>query len=92
MPITTTISALTLDATHYTVIANCTAGAIALTLPAAATCANRIYYITKSDETTNALSFNIPLKLTETTNVSSYNYTKRLTIQSDGTNWRVISE
>jgi hypothetical protein len=92
MPITTTTSALTLDATHYTVIANCTAGAVALTLPAASTCANRIYYITKSDETTNALSFNIPLKLTETTNVSSYNFTKRLTIQSDGANWRVISE
>ena len=92
MPITTTTSALTLDATHYTVIANCTSGAIALTLPAAATCANRIYYITKSDETTNALSFSIPLKLTETTNVSSYNFTKRLTIQSDGANWRVISE
>jgi hypothetical protein len=32
------------------------------------------------------------LKLTETTNVSSYNFTKRLTIQSDGANWRVISE
>jgi hypothetical protein len=92
MPITTTTSALTLDATHYTVIANCTGGAIALTLPAASTCANRIYYITKSDETTNALSFSIPLKLTESTNVSSYNYTKRLTIQSDGANWRVISE
>jgi hypothetical protein len=92
MPITTTTSALTLDATHYTVIANCTSGAVALTLPAAASCANRIYYITKSDETTNALSFNIPLKLTETTNVSSYNFTKRLTIQSDGANWRVISE
>ena len=92
MPITTTTGALTLDATHYTVIANCTSGAVALTLPAAASCANRIYYITKSDETTNALSFSIPLKLTETTNVSSYNFTKRLTIQSDGTNWRVISE
>ncbi len=92
MPITTTTSALTLDATHYTVIANCTSGAVALTLPAASSCANRIYYITKSDETTNALSFSIPLKLTESTNVSSYNYTKRLTIQSDGANWRVISE
>jgi hypothetical protein len=92
MSITTTTSALTLDATHYTVIANCTAGAIALTLPAATTCTGRIYNITKSDETTNALSFSIPLKLTETTNVSSYNFTKRLRIQSDGTNWRVISE
>jgi hypothetical protein len=92
MSITTTTSALTLDGTHYTVIANCTAGAVALTLPMASTCSGRIYYITKSDETTNLLSFNIPLKLTESTNVSSYNYTKRLTIQSDGANWRVISE
>ena len=92
MSITTTTSALTLDGTHYTVIANCAGGAIALTLPAASTCSGRLYYITKSDETTNALSFSIPLKLTESTNVSSYNYTKRLTIQSDGANWRVISE
>jgi hypothetical protein len=92
MSITTTTAALTLDATHYTVIANCTAGAVALTLPAAGTCAGRIYYITKSDETTNLMSFTTPLKLTESTNVSSYNYTKRLTVQSDGTNWRVISE
>jgi hypothetical protein len=90
--ITTTTAALTLDATHFTVIANCTSGAVALSLPAAATCTGRIYYITKSDETTNLMSFNIPLKLTESTNVSSYNYTKRLTIQSDGSNWRVISE
>jgi hypothetical protein len=90
--ITTTTAALTLDATHFTVIANCTSGAVALTLPAAATCTGRIYNITKSDETTNLMSFSIPLKLTETTNVSSYNYTKRLTIQSDGANWRVISE
>ena len=92
MSITTTTSALTLDATHHTVIANCTSGAIALTLPAASTCAGRMYFITKSDETTNALSFSIPLKLTETTNVSSYNFTKRLIVQSDGANWRVISE
>jgi hypothetical protein len=92
MSITTITGALTLDATHYTVIANCTSGAIALTLPLASAAVGRIYYITKSDETTNALSFSIPLKLTETTNVSSYNFTKRLTIQSDGTNWRVISE
>ncbi|MDZ7878530.1 MAG: hypothetical protein U5L45_12700 [Saprospiraceae bacterium] len=92
MSITTTTSALALDATHYTVIANCSSGAIALTLPAASSCAGRLYYITKSDETTNLLSFSVPLKLTETTNVSSYNYTKRLTIQSDGLNWRVISE
>jgi hypothetical protein len=92
MSITTTTTALTLDGTHYTVIANCAGGAIALTLPAASTCSGRLYYITKSDETTNALSFSIPLKLTESTNVSSYNYTKRLTIQSDGANWRVISE
>ena len=92
MSITTITGALTLDGTHHTVIANCTSGAIALTLPAAATCTGRMYFITKSDETTNALSFSIPLKLTETTNVSSYNFTKRLTIQSDGTNWRVISE
>jgi hypothetical protein len=92
LSITTTTADLTIDATHHTIIANCTGGAVNLTLPTAATCTGRVYYITKSDETTNLMSFNIPLKLTESTNVPSYNYTKRLTIQSDGANWRVISE
>jgi hypothetical protein len=92
LSITTTTADLTLDATHHTVIANCTSAAVNLTLPAASTCTGRVYFITKSDETTNLMAFNIPLKLTESTNVSSYNYTKRLTIQSDGANWRVISE
>jgi hypothetical protein len=92
LSITTTTADLTIDATHHTIIANCTSGAINLTLPTASTCTGRVYYITKSDETTNLMSFNTALKLTETTNVLSYNYTKRLTIQSDGANWRVISE
>ena len=92
LSIVTTTADLTLDATHHTVIANCTSAAVNLTLPAASTCTGRVYYITKSDETTNLVAFNLPLKLTESTNVSSYNYTKRLTIQSDGANWRVISE
>jgi trimeric autotransporter adhesin len=92
LSITTTTADLTIDATHHTIIANCTGGAVNLTLPTASTCTGRVYYITKSDETTNLMSFNTALKLTETTNVLSYNYTKRLTIQSDGANWRVISE
>jgi hypothetical protein len=92
--VTTAAATFAVTDAHHTIIADCTAPAgVTLTLPAAAsTNRGRIYYISKSDETTNLLAFNIPLKLTETTNVSSYNYTKRLTIQSDGANWRVISE
>jgi hypothetical protein len=90
--VTSAASPLTLDDTHYTIIANCTTAGVTLNLPTASTCTGRVYYISKSDETTNLLSFGTPLKLTETTNVSSYNYTKRLIIQSDGANWRVISE
>jgi hypothetical protein len=92
--VTTAAATFTVTDAHHTIIADCTAPAgVALTLPAAAsTNVGRIYYISKSDETTNLLSFSPALKLTETTNVSSYNYTKRLIIQSDGTNWRVISE
>jgi hypothetical protein len=90
--VTTSAATFTVTDAHHTIIADCTAG-VALTLPAAVPAnRGRIYYISKSDETTNLLSFNIPLKLTESTNVSSYNYTKRLTIQSDGAFWRVISE
>jgi hypothetical protein len=91
--VTTSAATFAVTNAHHTIIADCTALAgVTLNLPVASTCTGRIYYISKSDETTNLLSFNIPLKLTETTNVSSYNYTKRLTIQSDGASWRVISE
>jgi hypothetical protein len=92
--VTTSAAVFTVTNAHHTIIANCTAlVGVTLTLPTAdATNVGRIYYISKSDETTNLLSFTTPLKLTETTNVSSYNYTKRLIIQSDGANWRVISE
>jgi hypothetical protein len=90
--VTSAASPVTLDATHHTIVANCTTAGVTVNLPTASTCTGRVYFISKSDETTNLLSFGTPLKLTEATDVSSYNYTKRLIIQSDGANWRVISE
>jgi hypothetical protein len=93
--VNTSAATFTLDATHHTLIADCTTATIAVTLPDPTGCTGRMYYISKSDETTNPLTFSRPLRLTDgatPVTVSSYNYTKRLIIQSDGTNWRVISE
>jgi hypothetical protein len=95
LPVTSAASPVTLDETHHTLIADCTTATIAVTLPDPTGCTGRMYYISKSDETTNPLTFSRPLRLTDgatPVTVSSYNYTKRLIIQSDGANWRVISE
>lgn len=85
-------SSTTLDATHYIVLANATGGAITLTLPAAASFAGRTYYIGKSDESTNVVTFSPALYLTETTTVASINYAKKFKIVSDGTNWWIYNE
>lgn len=84
--------ATTLAATDYIVLANATSGAVALTLPAANTCSGRMYYIGKTDESANTVSFSPALYLTETTTVASINFAKKYKIVSDGTNWIIYNE
>lgn len=84
--------ATTLAATDYIVLANATSGAVALTLPAASTCSGRMYYIGKTDETANAVSFSPALYITETTTIASINFAKKYKIVSDGTNWWIYNE
>lgn len=84
--------ATTLLATDYIVLANATSGAVALTLPAASTCSGRMYYIGKTDETANAVSFSPALYITETTTIASINFAKKYKIVSDGTNWWIYNE
>lgn len=84
--------ATTLAATDYIVLANATAGAITLTLPTASTCTGRMYYIGKTDESTNAVTFSPALNLTETTTVSSINFAKKYKVVSDGSGWWIYNE
>ena len=84
--------ATTLAATDHIVLANATAGVVTLTLPTASTCTGRTYYVGKSDESTNAVSFSPALYLTETTTIASINFAKKYKIVSDGTNWWIYNE
>jgi hypothetical protein len=82
----------TLAATDYIVLANATSGAVTLTLPTASTCTGRMYYIGKSDESTNAVTFSPALNLTETTTIASVNFAKKYKIVSDGSGWWIYNE
>lgn len=82
----------TLANTDYVVMANATSGNVTLTLPAAASYTGRIYYVGKTDESTNTVTFSPALKLTETTTISSINFAKKYKIVSDGTDWWIYSE
>ena len=82
----------TLAATDYIVLANATSGIITLTLPTASTCTGRTYYVGKTDESVNAVSFSPALYLTETTTIASINFAKKYKIVSDGSNWWIYNE
>ena len=82
----------TLAITDYVVLANATGSAVILTLPAAASCAGRIYFVGKTDESVNTVTFSPVLRLTETTNITSINYAKKFKIVSDGTDWWIYNE
>lgn len=82
----------TVNNTDFVVMANASSGNITLTLPAAASFAGRTYYVGKTDETTNTVTFSPALKLTETTTVSTVNFAKKYRIVSDGTDWWIYNE
>lgn len=89
MPITTVTSTTTLDATHYKILVDATSGAVTINLPAASSCAGRIYVIKKIDASANAVTIDgnstDPIDGAPTQSIgtqwSSY------TIQSNGTAW-----
>ncbi len=85
-------TATTLNATDLIVLANATAGTVALTLPAASTCSGRIYHVGKTDESANTVTFSPAIYLTETTTISSINFAKKYKVVSDGTNWWIYNE
>ena len=82
--ITTTAAAtLTLDATHHTVIINTGATTI-ITLPAASTCARRIYVIVNRTAAARTISTYQTIASGTSTTIAT---SAAMTIQSDGTNW-----
>lgn len=91
MPIITTTSAVTATNEHHTIVANCTGGTVAVTLPDPAICAGRTYILIKGDATTNTMTTSEPIHLSLTQSMTSVNYNVRLHIQSDGTRWWLIA-
>jgi hypothetical protein len=91
--ITTKTANYTATATDYTIICNNTSGAITISLPAASGCAGRIYNIKKSSAALNNVvidpngSETIDGAATRTLTVQY----EGVLIQSDGSNWFVIS-
>ncbi|TBN04289.1 hypothetical protein EYD45_06620 [Hyunsoonleella flava] len=83
--ITTTSGNLTLDDTHHTVVLG---GNHSITLPAANTCAGRIYIV--KNPTTNTPIVSSYLDLTGTA-ATILNSETTISLQSDGTNWQQIS-
>ena len=89
-----TTASTTITGSDYTVLANCTGGAITYTLPAASTCGGRMYIFVKTDATNNLLSFTPSLKTGEavTAVLPAINYNTRIVVQSDGTDWWVVNQ
>ena len=93
LPIMThTSTTLTLDSTHYTILADGSSNTITVTLPAANSAVDRIYNVKKIDSTSNAITVDANGSETidgELTVNITIQYDS-LKIQSDGTNWFII--
>jgi hypothetical protein len=91
VPISTKTGNYTVTAADHTIIGDCSASGFTFTLPSAASCAGRTYVIIKGDSGANALTFSPALSLSTTATMGSVNYNVRMMIQSDGTNWWLLS-
>jgi len=76
----------------FTIAVSATGGAVTVALPSASTCSGRLYTIKKVDSSTNAVT------IAPATGTIDGATTKSLTsqyavniVQSDGTNWQIIS-
>ncbi|AZI24252.1 collagen-like protein [Pedobacter sp. G11] len=82
----TSATALTLDASHYTVRIKNVGLALNVNLPAAATCKGRIYVIVKAASSGN-ITFNNAILLNDDTTTTTMIGAKTYTLQSDGATW-----
>jgi hypothetical protein len=87
-------SAFTADATASTYLCSASGGAFTVSLPSASSCAGRIYTFKKVDTTTNKVTID-PNSLQTIDGLLTYPLVERgqsVTVQSDGTNWRIIGQ
>jgi hypothetical protein len=87
-PIATVATNTTLTVSHYTVLVDASAGDVTITLPSAASAANRIYNVKRVSAGVNDVIVSGTID-----GESSVTLTKQyttLTIQSDGTSWWII--
>lgn len=87
-----TTGTYTLDTTYDLILCDCSAGAITLNLPAAASSEGFSYAITKTDSGANTVTIDGNGAETvngETTQVISRQYTS-ITVVCDGTGWNIV--
>lgn len=87
LPITALSTATTLDATHYTVLCN---GTFTVTLPAASTCAGRIYNVKNVGTGTITVDGNASETIDGATTYALSTQYQTLTLQCDGSNWFIL--
>lgn len=81
-----------LTTSDRTILMNCTSAALTVTLPAVASSIGRTIVISKIDNSTNALTFSLPVYFSLSESITKINYSTALTLQCDGTNWWVIAK
>lgn len=92
LPIATKTAAYTALVTDYTLLVDAIAGAVIITLPAAASHLGRIYNIKKIDASANAVTIDgnasetIDGALTQSTTTQWFSFQ----IQSNGTSWFIL--
>jgi hypothetical protein len=89
--VTTTSGTLTLDSTHYIILAN---GTLTATLPDATACSGRVYYLKLT-----AASVTLTIATTSSQTIDGSAISKTITtrykgfqVVSDGSNWHILSE
>jgi hypothetical protein len=81
----------TVLASDYTLLCDARLKSFTLSLPNAASCAGKIYIISKIDESYNELNFSPAIRLSTTNTITKLNYLKFFKIQSDGQVWHIIN-
>ncbi|NBT35347.1 MAG: hypothetical protein EBT03_07385 [Betaproteobacteria bacterium] len=90
LAITTVSTGTTLDATHYTVLCDTSGGGFTVTLPAAATCAGRVYVVKNKSTNTATVQGNGAETIDGSNTYALSTQWQSVTIQSDGTAWFVL--
>ena len=77
--------------TDYTILCDTERGSFTIYLPEVSSNLGKVFVINKTDETSNELYINPPIKISKTTTVSNLNYPKTFKIQSDGKAWYIVN-